>query len=75
MTDYLDHYCERMAPGLWGEPFNLLSNFAFLIAAAVVWRIRSRRRRGRLVGPPRPHREEDGEGVVEGPLSYQPTPA
>ena len=39
MTDYLDHYCERIAPGLWGEPFNLLSNLAFFIAAVVVWRI------------------------------------
>ena len=39
MTDYLDHYCERIAPGFWGEPLNLFSNIAFIIAAVVVWRI------------------------------------
>jgi len=35
--DYVDAYCERLAPGLWGEPLNALSNFAFVVAAAVVW--------------------------------------
>lgn len=44
MADYLDHYCERIAPGLWGEPFNLLSNLAFIIAGIVVWRFFSRLR-------------------------------
>ena len=44
MTDYLDHYCERIAPGLWGEPLNLVSNLAFIIAAVVVWRIYLRQR-------------------------------
>jgi hypothetical protein len=39
MTDYLDHYCERITPGFWGEPLNLFSNLAFVIAAVVVWRI------------------------------------
>lgn len=29
----LDHYCERVADGLWGEPFNALSNLGFLLAA------------------------------------------
>ena len=38
MSDYLDHYCERVAPGLWGEPLNLLSNLAFLISAYVIYR-------------------------------------
>jgi hypothetical protein len=33
---YVDNYCERTAPGLWGEPVNALSNFAFLIASAVL---------------------------------------
>ncbi|EMD22485.1 hypothetical protein [Amycolatopsis azurea] len=37
-TAYLDGYCERLAPGLWGEPLNSLSNLAFLIAAIAVWR-------------------------------------
>ena len=29
VTDYVDGYCERVAPGLWGEPLNSLSNLAF----------------------------------------------
>ncbi|MFD9737108.1 hypothetical protein [Umezawaea sp. NPDC059074] len=37
MNTYVDTYCERLAPGLWGEPLNALSNLAFLLAAAVVW--------------------------------------
>ena len=35
---YLDNYCERLAPGLWGEPLNTISNLAFLIAAAIMLR-------------------------------------
>ncbi|MBB5853905.1 hypothetical protein ACFQ05_11405 [Amycolatopsis umgeniensis] len=35
---YVDGYCERLAPGLWGEPLNSLSNLAFLVAAIAVWR-------------------------------------
>lgn len=38
MFDFVDLYCERAAPGLWGEPFNVLSNLAFLLAAASLWR-------------------------------------
>lgn len=34
----LDLYCERSNPGLWAEPLNALSNVAFLIAAALLWR-------------------------------------
>ena len=30
----IDIYCERTAPGFWDEPFNALTNAAFLIAAA-----------------------------------------
>ena len=44
MSDYLDHYCERIAPGFWGEPFNLLSNLAFIIAGVFVWRYFLRQR-------------------------------
>ena len=33
----LDLYCERLAPGLWGEPLNAISNVAFLVAVAVGW--------------------------------------
>jgi hypothetical protein len=42
-------YCERVAPGLWGEPLNSLSNLAFLIAAVAVWRQARGDRTGRLL--------------------------
>jgi hypothetical protein len=41
----LDEYCERLGPGLWAEPFNALSNLAFLVAAWALWRL-SRQRGG-----------------------------
>ncbi|WP_410563052.1 hypothetical protein [Amycolatopsis sp. cmx-4-61] len=49
MTDYVDGYCERVAPGLWGEPLNSLSNLAFLLAAVLVWRLAAGDRVGRLL--------------------------
>ena len=49
MTDYVDGYCERVAPGLWGEPLNSLSNLAFLVAAVLVWRLAAGDRTGRLL--------------------------
>ncbi|WP_372667449.1 hypothetical protein [Amycolatopsis kentuckyensis] len=49
MTDYVDGYCERVAPGLWGEPLNDLSNLAFLVAAVLVWRLAAGERIGRLL--------------------------
>ncbi len=36
--DEVDGYCERLAPGYWAEPANAVTNAAFLIAAAIVWR-------------------------------------
>ncbi len=36
--DSIDLYCERVAPGPWGEPLNVLSNLAFLFAAWRLWR-------------------------------------
>lgn len=33
----VDGYCERVAPGLWGEPLNAVSNVAFWVAAWGVW--------------------------------------
>jgi Ceramidase len=33
MTDYIDIYCERLAPGLWAEPMNAVTNGSFFIAA------------------------------------------
>jgi hypothetical protein len=32
-SDYVDLYCERTGWGLWNEPINVISNFAFLIAS------------------------------------------
>jgi len=49
VTDYVDGYCERVAPGLWGEPLNSLSNLAFLVAAVLVWRLADGARTGRLL--------------------------
>jgi hypothetical protein len=49
VTDYVDSYCERVAPGLWGEPLNSLSNLAFLVAAVLVWRLAAGDRTGRLL--------------------------
>ena len=34
-TQAIDAYCERTGPGFWAEPFNAVSNLAFLIAAAI----------------------------------------
>lgn len=38
MNTYIDGYCERVAPGLLGEPLNAVTNLAFLLAALVLWR-------------------------------------
>jgi ceramidase len=43
---YVDLYCERLAPGLLGEPLNALSNAAFFIAACLL--ARDARRLGAL---------------------------
>jgi hypothetical protein len=34
----IDLDCERVGPGLWGEPANLVTNLAFLAAAWAIWR-------------------------------------
>ena len=34
----VDGYCERLAPGLWAEPWNAVTNLAFVLAAIWVWR-------------------------------------
>lgn len=36
LTDYVDLYCERAAPGLWAEPLNAATNVAFWIAGALL---------------------------------------
>ena len=35
-------YCERTDASYWSEPLNALTNAAFLIAAALCWRITAR---------------------------------
>ena len=36
-TAQIDAYCERLAPGLWAEPLNAVTNLAFVLAAAWMW--------------------------------------
>jgi hypothetical protein len=36
--DPLDLYCERTDAGFWSEPLNALSNGAFWLASADIWR-------------------------------------
>lgn len=43
---YVDLYCERTAPGLWGEPLNAVTNLAFLAASALLlWLLAGQGRR------------------------------
>lgn len=49
LLQYIDMYCERTAPGLFGEPLNLLSNFAFFGAALWVWQRHAKHGRDFLV--------------------------
>lgn len=37
-TQAIDGYCERLGPGYWAEPVNAITNAAFLVAAAILWR-------------------------------------
>ena len=37
-SESIDMYCERTDPGLWSEPLNAVTNLAFLLAAALLWR-------------------------------------
>lgn len=37
-TRALDGYCERVDASYWSEPINAVTNLAFLIAAAILWR-------------------------------------
>ncbi|MDE0110788.1 MAG: ceramidase domain-containing protein [Albidovulum sp.] len=37
LNAYVDAYCERMEPGLFGEPLNALTNLSFIIAAVFAW--------------------------------------
>ncbi len=35
LTRAIDLYCERLGPGLWAEPWNLLSNLSFVVAGVL----------------------------------------
>lgn len=37
-SDQSDNYCERTDLSYWSEPWNAVSNFAFLVAAVWMWR-------------------------------------
>ena len=39
---YIDSYCERLLPGFWGGPLNVVSNAAFWRAAWRCWQRASR---------------------------------
>lgn len=41
LLTFVDIYCERLAPGLLGEPLNAASNAAFFLAAWLLWRKRA----------------------------------
>lgn len=43
---HIDLYCERLGPGLWAEPLNLLTNAGFLVAAWLLFRDARQRHRG-----------------------------
>lgn len=38
----VNSYCERIDAGYWSEPVNALTNAAFLVAAALAWRLAAR---------------------------------
>jgi hypothetical protein len=43
---HVDSYCERTDASLWSEPFNALTNLAFIVAGIVLWQqARGARRR------------------------------
>lgn len=39
LWEHIDIYCERTGPEFWSEPFNAVSNGAFILAALLVWGI------------------------------------
>jgi len=36
LSGYIDLYCERVGPGLWGEPLNAVTNLAFILAGLLL---------------------------------------
>src|SRR5689334_15677191 len=45
-SSVIDLYCERTGAGLWAEPFNVLSNAAYLVVAWALLREARRAARG-----------------------------
>jgi hypothetical protein len=43
---YIDLYCERTGPEFWNEPFNAVSNMAFVVSAIASWRLTQLHNRG-----------------------------
>lgn len=43
MMEQINIYCERLGPDFWAEPINAITNAAFLIAAAIAFRMWRRR--------------------------------
>lgn len=41
--EHVDGYCERLAPGLWAEPVNAVTNLGFVLVALWLWRSRTDR--------------------------------
>ena len=48
-TQAIDGYCERTDPSFWSEPVNALTNLAFILAAALLWRRVGAEATGRLL--------------------------
>ena len=37
-AEAVDGYCERLGPGLWAEPWNAVTNLAFVLVGLWMWR-------------------------------------
>ena len=37
LSQSIDIYCERLDVGIWAEPINAVTNFAFILAALIMW--------------------------------------
>ena len=37
LSQSIDIYCERLHFGIWAEPINAVTNFAFILAAIIMW--------------------------------------
>lgn len=37
LSQSIDIYCERLDVGIWAEPINAVTNFAFILAAIIMW--------------------------------------